>query len=160
MLEKYGEYMENIDNDFTEETPKGLREQLKKEQARRKEAESQLVGLTLSELGLKRDEGLGKAVTQLYDGPIDKESISKFVSEEFNYVPNQDVSEAPVEQVTKAQQVNTSEARVQQLNQVAGHVQSTSLEDQFIDIMNTGNTKQTIAAKLAMMDNIKQQNKQ
>jgi len=148
---------ENYDN--TEETPKGLREQLKKEQARRKEAESQLVGLTLSELGLNQAEGLGKAVTQLYDGPIDKESISKFVSEEFNYVPNQDVSEAPIEQiVNKTEQVNTSEARVQQLNQVAGHVESQNMEDQFRDILNTGTPKDTIRAKLAMMDNIKQQN--
>ena len=158
--------MENVYDDVDVESedtsPKGLREQLKKEQQRRKDAESQLVGLTLGELGLNPDEGLGKAVSKLYDGKIDKESIKEYVATEFNVSPEENASsEVPTEPVVNnSEQVQSSEARVQQLNQVSGHVQSTSLEDQFIDIMNTGNTKQTIAAKLAMMDNIKQQNKQ
>lgn len=144
------------------ETPKGLREQLKKEQARRKEAESQLVGLTLSELGLNANEGLGKAVTKLYEGPIDKDSIKNFVAEEFNYVANQNVSEQPVETVAnKTEQVIASEQRVQQLNQISEPNQSENILDAFNEVMGQadGDVRQSLKAKLQMIEGISQQEK-
>jgi len=154
--------MEYTDIDNEENSPKGLREQLKKEQARRKEAESQLVGLTLSELGLNANEGLGKAVTKLYDGPVDKDSIKNFVAEEFNYVANQSVSEQPVEPVAnKTEQIVASEQRVQQLNQISQPNQSENILDAFNEVMGQadGDVKQTLRAKMNMIEGIKNQEK-
>ena len=135
---------------------------MKKEQARRKEAESQLVGLTLSELGLNANEGLGKAVTKLYDGPVDKDSIKNFVAEEFNYVANQSVSEQPVEPVAnKTEQLVASEQRVQQLNQISQPNQSENILDAFNEVMGQadGDVKQTLRAKMNMIEGIKNQEK-
>ena len=142
------------------ETPKGLREQLKKEQARRKEAESQLVGLTLSELGLNANEGLGKAVTKLYDGPVDKDSIKNFVAEEFNYVANQSVSEQPVEPVAnKTEQIVASEQRVQQLGTVSNPNESQDIMEQLNDVITKGSVKDAIRAKVSLIDQINEREK-
>ena len=157
--------MENVYDDVDVESedtsPKGLREQLKKEQQRRKDAESQLVGLTLGELGLNPDEGLGKAVSKLYDGKIDKESIKEYVATEFNVSPEENASsEVPTEPVVNnSEQVQSSEARVQQLNQVAGRVETQTLEDQFAEVLQNGSSRETIRAKMHMMDKIKEQDK-
>jgi hypothetical protein len=152
--------MEYTDIDNEENSPKGLREQLKKEQARRKEAESQLVGLTLSEMGLNANEGLGKAVTKLYDGPVDKDSISKFVADEFNYVSNQSVSETPVEQpASKVEQVIASEQRVQQLGTVSNPNESQDIMEQLNDVITKGSVKDAIRAKVSLIDQINEREK-
>tara|TARA_A100001035_G_C27662251_1_gene444321 strand:- start:133 stop:594 length:462 start_codon:yes stop_codon:yes gene_type:complete len=152
--------MEYTDIDNEENSPKGLREQLKKEQARRKEAESQLVGLTLSEMGLNANEGLGKAVTKLYDGPVDKDSISKFVADEFNYVSNQSVSEAPVEEpASKVEQVIASEQRVQQLGTVSNPNESQDIMEQLNDVITKGSVKDAIRAKVSLIDQINEREK-
>jgi len=152
--------MEYTDIDNEENSPKGLREQLKKEQARRKEAESQLVGLTLSEMGLSANEGLGKAVTKLYDGPIDKDSISKFVADEFNYVSNQSVSEAPVEQpASKVEQVTAAEQRVQQLNTVSNPNESQDIMEQLSGVIQEGSVKDAIRAKMSLIQQINDREK-
>jgi len=152
--------MEYTDIDNEENSPKGLREQLKKEQARRKEAESQLVGLTLSEMGLSANEGLGKAVTKLYDGPIDKDSISKFVADEFNYVSNQNVSEAPVEQpASKVEQVTAAEQRVQQLNTVSNPNESQDIMEQLSGVIQEGSVKDAIRAKMSLIQQINDREK-
>ena len=147
-----------VDEEVEDNSPKGLREQLKKETARRKEAESQLVGLTLSELGLDPSQGLGKAVTQLYDGKVETESIKEFVAKEFNYgVQEAEMSEVPVDdKATKSEQVNMSEARVQQLDKVASHVETSTLENQMQEILQNGSVKETIAAKLSVIDAAKE----
>lgn len=156
--------MADYDYDSMEESPKGLREQLKKEQARRKEAESQLIGLTLKDLGLSSTEGLGKAVTKLYDGPIDKDSISQFVADEFNYVANQKVSEQPVEtKANKTEQVIASEQRVQQLNQISTPNESENILDAFNEVMGnsfqSGDVRSSLKAKLQMMEGIAKEEK-
>jgi hypothetical protein len=152
--------MEYTDIDNEENSPKGLREQLKKEQARRKEAESQLVGLTLSEMGLNANEGLGKAVTKLYDGPVDKDSISKFVADEFNYVSNQSVSETPVEQpASKVEQVIASEQRVQQLGTVSNPNESQDIMEQLNDVITKGSVRDAIRAKVSLIDQINEREK-
>ena len=152
--------MEYTDIDNEENSPTGLREQLKKEQARRKEAESQLVGLTLSEMGLNANEGLGKAVTKLYDGPVDKDSISKFVADEFNYVSNQSVSEAPVEEpASKVEQVIASEQRVQQLGTVSNPNESQDIMEQLNDVITKGSVKDAIRAKVSLIDQINEREK-
>ena len=152
--------MEYTDIDNEENSPRGLREQLKKEQARRKEAESQLVGLTLSEMGLNANEGLGKAVTKLYDGPVDKDSISKFVADEFNYVSNQSVSETPVEQpASKVEQVIASEQRVQQLGTVSNPNESQDIMEQLNDVITKGSVKDAIRAKVSLIDQINEREK-
>ena len=158
--------MEYTDIDNEENSPKGLREQLKKEQARRKEAESQLVGLTLSEMGLNANEGLGKAVTKLYDGPVDKDSINstseimQFVADEFNYVSNQSVSETPVEQpASKVEQVIASEQRVQQLGTVSNPNESQDIMEQLNDVITKGSVKDAIRAKVSLIDQINEREK-
>ncbi len=155
---------DNVDVEGEDNSPKGLREQLKKEQQRRKDAESQLVGLTLGELGLNPDEGLGKAVSKLYDGKIDKESIKEYVAAEFNVGVSQEEnasSEVPIEPVVnKSEQLQTSEARVQQLREVSKPIESLDLNDQLKEILETGSVRETMTAKLAILDAQKEDNKQ
>ena len=47
-------------------------------------------------LGLSTDKGFGKALKQVYDGPIDTESIAQFAKDEYGYE-----SSGQVEEVTQ-----------------------------------------------------------
>ena len=61
--------------------------------------------------------------------------------------------------MNNSEQVQSSEARVQQLNQVAGRVETQTLEDQFAEVLQKGSSRETIRAKMHMMDKIKEQDK-
>jgi len=60
-----------------------LRDEYKRLKAENKAYKQNVMNSALQSIGLDADKGIGKAVTKLYDGEMNSESIAQFVQEEF-----------------------------------------------------------------------------
>jgi hypothetical protein len=134
-----------------------LRDEYKRLKAENKTYKQNVMNSALQSIGLDADKGIGKAVTKLYDGEMNSESIAQFVQEEFGEgVAN--VTSEPVQEPTIADNVVQAQSRVEQLNKVGVDNKPLDTMAEFKQFVNSSetSTKQSIAAKLAMME---QQNK-
>jgi len=78
--------------------PRQLREALKRANAQIADQEVQLRGIAFSEAGLDTSSGLGKAISQVYDGEATTESILTFAKDEYGWepAPSPENSQQPV----------------------------------------------------------------
>lgn len=157
MLEKMEKlYMENIEQDNIEQPEEGsiaqLRDEYKKLKAENKAFKQNLMNSALSSMGLEPDKGIGKAVTKLYDGDVNVESIQEFVKTEFGEVGAIDANTQPEEPVTE--NVVQAQSRVEQLNKLGVDPKPQNVMAAFKEYVNSPDTttRQSIAAKLTMMD--------
>jgi len=164
MLEKMEKIMEEnteqIENTTVEEDSsdgiKQLREEYKKLKAENKEFKANAMNNALSSLGLNADKGLGKAVTKLYDGEVTVDAIKDFVAQEFGEVSS---SEQPSEDVVS--NVVEAQSRVEQLNKIGVNAEPQDVSAEFLKFVKSSDTKtrDSINAKLRMMETLKEQNK-
>lgn len=164
MLEKMEKIMEEnteqIENTTVEEDSsdgiKQLREEYKKLKAENKEFKANAMNNALSSLGLTADKGLGKAVTKLYDGEVTVDAIKDFVAQEFGEVSS---SEQPSEDVVS--NVVEAQSRVEQLNKIGVNAEPQDVSAEFLKFVRSSDTnpRDSINAKLRMMDTLKEQNK-
>jgi len=130
-----------------------LRDEYKRLKAENKAYKQNVMNSALQSIGLEADKGIGKAVTKLYDGEMNSESIAQFVQEEFGEgVAN--VTNEPVQEPTIADNVVQAQSRVEQLNKVGVDNKPLDTMAEFKQFVNSSetSTKQSIAAKLAMME--------
>jgi len=164
MLEKMEKIMEEnteqIENTTVEDNSsdgiKQLREEYKKLKAENKEFKANAMNNALSSLGLTADKGLGKAVTKLYDGEVTVDAIKDFVAQEFGEVSS---SEQPSEDVVS--NVVEAQSRVEQLNKIGVNAEPQDVSAEFLKFVRSSDTKprDSINAKLRMMETLKEQNK-
>ena len=144
-----------VDNNNVEEVDniKQLREEYKKLKAENKEFKANAMSSALSTLGLEADKGIGKAVTKLYDGDVTVEAISEYVAKEFGEVS----SSEPTEQKDISENVVQAQTRVEQLNQLGVNAEPVDISQEFAAFINNSetSTRDSINAKLRMMDNLK-----
>ena len=154
------ENTEQIENTTVEDNSsdgiKQLREEYKKLKAENKEFKANAMNNALSSLGLTADKGLGKAVTKLYDGEVTVDAIKDFVAQEFGEVSS---SEQPSEDVVS--NVVEAQSRVEQLNKIGVNAEPQDVSAEFLKFVRSSDTKprDSINAKLRMMDSLKEQNK-
>ena len=136
---------------------KQLRDEFKKLKAENKAFKAQAMNGALQSLGLQADKGIGKAVTKLYDGEMDVTSIQEFIQNEFGDAINAEPTVAP----EQADNVVEAQSRVEQLNKIGVNAEPTDVSAEFIKFVKDSNTKprDSINAKLRMMDSLKQQDK-
>jgi len=130
-----------------------LRDEYKRLKAENKAYKQNVMNSALQSIGLDADKGIGKAVTKLYDGEMNSDSIAQFVQEEFGEgVAN--VTNEPVQEPTVADNVVQAQSRVEQLNKVGVDNKPLDTMAEFKQFVNSSetSTKQSIAAKLAMME--------
>ena len=109
-------------------------------------------------LGLSTDKGFGKALKQVYDGPVDTESISQFAKDEYGWEPTGQVQE--VTQPEPAPQVqDDARSRVAALDANSASDVPMSINDELVAALKGASVKDSLRAKLAIMDNEKKQNK-
>jgi hypothetical protein len=133
--------MENTTDEVVDESTDGikqLREEYKKLKAENKQFKANAMDNALSSLGLEADKGIGKAVTKLYDGEVTVDAIKEFVAQEFGEVSS---SEQPSKIGVNAEPVDISQ--------------------EFRKFVTDSNAKprDTINAKLRMLDTLKEQDK-
>jgi hypothetical protein len=112
----------------------------------------------LSSLGLQADKGIGKAVTKLYDGEVTVDAIKEFVAQEFGEVSS---SEQPSAAPEVTNNVVEAQSRVEQLNRIGVNAEPTDISQEFRKFITDSNARprDTINAKLRMMETLKEQNK-
>lgn len=165
MLEKMEKIMEEntqIENatelDDSTDGIKQLREEYKKLKAENKQFKANAMNNALSSLGLQADKGIGKAVTKLYDGEVTVDAIKEFVSQEFGEVSS---SEQPSAAPEVTNNVVEAQSRVEQLNKIGVNAEPVDISQEFRKFVTDSNAKprDTINAKLRMLDTLKEQDK-
>jgi hypothetical protein len=136
---------------------KQLRDEFKKLKAENKAFKAQAMNSALESLGLESDKGIGKAVTKLYDGEMNVSDIKDFVSNEFGDAINAE----PVVENNVAENVTQAQGRVEQLNKLGVNAEPVDISQEFNNFINdsTTSTRDSINAKLRMLDTLKEQDK-
>ena len=109
----------NIVEPDTPETGKGLRAKLEAEIAQKNKYKTQLMANAYDDLGLKADEGLGKAIAKEYDGEPTREALANYAKDEYGYeyVPPNVVEANPM-----AEAIAQEQAALDQVGSTAGSV--------------------------------------
>lgn len=112
---------------------------------------------TVQEIGLNPSTGFGKALKQVYKGDVNKEALLDFAKQEYGYEANGVVEQQTpqVEQQTVAQ--SDARARVEALEQSSQSVVPQDASDLLKQVSETGNAKDSIRAKLNLMQMQEQQ---
>ena len=137
---------------------KQLREEYKKLKAENKQFKANAMNAALGSLGLEADKGIGKAVTKLYDGEATVDAIKEFVAQEFGEVSS---SEQPSAAPDVTNNVVEAQSRVEQLNKIGVNAEPVDISQEFRKFVTDSNAKprDTINAKLRMLDTLKEQDK-
>ena len=145
----------NVEVEDVESAPiDNLRNAYKQDKAERKALQQELMNVALSSMGLDPSKGVGKAVLKTYEGKPNVDEIKSFVTEEFGDVV--EGAPAPQEpQVDVSENVIQAQSRVEQLNKIGVSSEPVDVMDAFNEVVSSGDVKQSIAAKLAMMENQK-----
>ena len=145
---------EELNNSDTESDKnwKEMREKLNLYEAKIAEFEGKERQEVFKQAGLDTTKGVGKAVEMMYEGDLTVEGIQEYASQEFQVeFGNQDRLQDNVEQ---------SQDRLDniQKNSVVD-LYNTDVVSQIRDIEKTGNTRQSIAAKLSVIEEAKKNSK-
>jgi BMFP domain-containing protein YqiC len=102
-------------------------------------------------LGLSTDKGFGKALKQVYDGPVDLESIAQFAKDEYGFEPTGAVEATPQSQPAPVVQ-DDARSRVAALDANSVSEVPRDVNEQLANIMKNGTVKQSMAAKLNLLE--------
>ena len=149
--------MEN-EFDAPENGVKQMREALDRQADKNKKLEAELalykdkeIDSVFGKIGLETNKGFGKALKQVYDGPVDVESISQFAKDEYGFETTgqvQDVTQPEPEQVVQ----DDARARVAALDANSTSMIPQGLDEQLANVMKNGTVKDQLRAKLNIMD--------
>tara|TARA_R100000808_G_C2154177_1_gene164967 strand:- start:299 stop:763 length:465 start_codon:yes stop_codon:yes gene_type:complete len=148
----------NVSEDMEDNTVIAeLRSQIKTLKSENKTLKPVAQQQVFKDVGLDINSGFGKAVSKLYTGPLETEALQSFIDEEFGEVEVQ----APVPEASEpVSQMNQGQQRVSQVMSKAGSAGPTDISDAFNEVVQNGTVKDTIAARLSMIDSVaKEQNK-
>ena len=102
-------------------------------------------------LGLSTDKVFGKALKQVYDGPINKESIAEFAKTEYGFEPSGQVQNEPQTELEQPVQ-DDARSRVAALDANSVSDIPQDVNEQLANILQNGSVKDSLAAKLNIMD--------
>ena len=147
---------EELNNSDTGETNwKEMREKLNLYEAKIAEYEGKERQEVFNKAGLDTTKGVGKAVEMMYEGDMTVEGIQQYASEEFSVeFGNQDRLQDTVQATEQSQDRLNN---IQQNSVV--DLYNTDVISQVREIEKTGNTRQSIAAKLSVIEEAKKNSK-
>lgn len=102
-------------------------------------------------LGLSTDKGFGKALKQVYDGPVDLESIAQFARDEYGFEPTGAVSTTPQSQPAPVVQ-DDARSRVAALDANSASEVPMDINEQLAAALKGASVKDSLRAKLNIMD--------
>ena len=103
------------------------------------------------QIGLSTDKGFGKALKQVYDGPVDAESIAQFAKDEYGYEARGQVQGEPQPEAAPVIQDDVR-ARVAALDTNSTSDVPKDVMDQLGEIIAKGSAQDSIRAKLNIME--------
>jgi hypothetical protein len=127
-------------------------ETIKKLEAELASFKDKEINNVFGKLGLSTDKGFGKALKQVYDGPVDAESIAQFARDEYGFEPTGQV----VQEITQPepQQMVQDDARARVAALDANSVSDVPLDanDELVSALKNASVKDSLRAKLNYMD--------
>jgi hypothetical protein len=136
------------------ETVERKDEQLKKLEAELASFKDKELNNVFGKLGLQTDNGFGKALKQVYNGPVDIESISKFAKDEYGYEATTQVQEE-AQSVPEPVIQDDARSRVAALDANSVPDVPAGVDEQLAYILKNGSVKDSLAAKLGLIENQK-----
>ena len=102
-------------------------------------------------LGLSTDKGFGKALKQVYDGPIDTESIAQFAKNEYGYESTgqvQEITQPVIEPIVQ----DDARARVAALDANSSSDVPLDANEELVQALKSASVKDSLKAKLNYME--------
>jgi len=137
------EITEDIDTESS--VIKELRQQIKDLKTENSAYKPFVQDKVFKEAGVDVNTPFGKAVSKLYSGPLESGALRDFVAQEFGEAPAQPQTEQVNEVVQAQQNINKVMSR-------SGSTQPVDAMDAFNEVIASGNTHDSIRAKLYMME--------
>ena len=103
------------------------------------------------EIGLSTDKGFGKALKQVYDGPVNAESIAQFAKDEYGFETSGQVMEEPQPEVAPPVQ-DDARARVAALDANSTSDVPKDVSAQLQEVISKGSVKDALRAKMTLIE--------
>ena len=130
-------------------------ESIKKLEAELASYKDKEIDNVFSSLGLSTDKGFGKALKQVYDGPIDTESIAQFAKDEYGYESTEQVQEVTQPEPEPVIQ-DDARSRVAALDANSVSDVPLSQNEELAKALQSASVKDSLRARLAIMEQDKQ----
>ena len=108
-----------------------------------------------NKVGLDVDKGFGKALKQVYDGEASVEAVTDFAKAEYGYEAGNVVQEEVTLPIEEQPVTNDARARVSALDANSQSDVPTDVLEDLQNIIAKGSPKDSIRAKLTLMENEK-----
>jgi hypothetical protein len=131
-------------------------ESIKKLEAELASYKEKEIDSVFGQLGLSTDKGFGKALKQVYDGPVNTESIAQFAKDEYGFEPATAVQEEPQPEQQEVVQ-DDARSRVAALDANSQSDVPLDVTEQLQQIIEKGSPKDAIAARLYAQEALKEQ---
>ena len=106
------------------------------------------------QIGLSTDKGFGKALKQVYDGPVDLESVAQFAKDEYGFEPTGEVEVIPQSEPSPVVQ-DDARSRVAALDANSTSDVPLDVNEQLAAVLKGASVKDSLRAKLNIMDDVK-----
>lgn len=131
-------------------------ESIKKLEAELASFKDKEINNVFGKLGLSTDKGFGKALKQVYDGPVDTESIAQFAKDEYGYEPTGQVQEITQPEPAPVTQ-DDARARVAALDANSTSDVPLDANEELAKALQNASVKDSLRAKLNYIEQNKQQ---
>jgi len=146
---------EQNNSDTGDKNWKEMREKLELYEGKIAEFEAKERKSVFNEAGLDTSKGVGKAVEMMFEGELTVENIKQYATEEFGVEFGQ--------QDRLQETVQAAEESQERLNNIQKNsvvdIYNQDVVSQIRDIEQSGNTRQSIAAKLSVIEEAKKNSK-
>ena len=146
---------EQNNSDTGDKNWKEMREKLELYEGKIAEFEAKERKTVFNEAGLDTSKGVGKAVEMMFEGELTVENIKQYATEEFGVEFGQ--------QDRLQETVQAAEQSQERLNNIQKNsvvdIYNQDVVSQIRDIEKSGNTRQSIAAKLSVIEEAKKNSK-
>lgn len=129
-------------------------ETIKKLEAELASFKDKEINNVFGKLGLSTDKGFGKALKQVYDGPVDLESVAQFAKDEYGFEPTGEVEVIPQSEPSPVIQ-DDARSRVAALDANSTSDVPLDVNEQLAAVLKGASVKDSLRAKLNIMDNVK-----
>ena len=133
---------ESTEPEAAKETGGGLRKELERTKAELKESNIRERARAFTDAGLDTSQGIGKAISQVYEGEPTPEAVATFANEEYGWVPTAQVETNPL-----APAIQGGNARIEQVQQQSGSITPPTQADALAEAEAAGDYQRTMALK-------------
>ena len=126
-------------------------ETIKKLEAELASFKDKEINNVFGKLGLSTDKGFGKALKQVYDGPVDLESISKFAKDEYGFESTGQVQEVTQPEPEPVVQ-DDARSRVAALDANSSSDVPLDVNEELVKALQGASVKDSLRARLNFME--------